>query len=778
MFYKVYLVTYFILMLSTPVHLSVCRALDVVFVVDSGLDVPDTDWKLMTEMSRDVAYDLQPSTYGSHVALKQFSNITSIVHGLDTTLAIGDRYDFLQTGRNLSDAIDTTRRLVLNNMGGDRPEVPDVIILIINGLVDDKRIAVQEATRVKSEGIRIITVGVTNTQVDQVREELREIATDPEDVENLMLISPNYYLSVVTVLKEIVCRNTVQVTEGSLRLADGTSNSGRLEVYTNEEWVTVCSTGWIHLNTRIACKQLEFPDGQSMYTMNQTSYHRRIGVANIQCTDNDTKLLQCSHDPLFHIDPSCDHKRDVFLRCLCGDCNDYTPRDNVRLADGTLISGRLEVFSPRVGWGGVCSSGWTSSNTRVACRQLGFLDEAGAYQRHLNQSVTFVLFHVSCVGNENSLFDCEYSTMSKENCFDPMYIRCQCNHCSELLLEAPQQTYAMIQSSALFEWRLKHNISAFEIWYLSQKNPQALMYVEDGNAVKGNTRFTHRIQLIEDDHYATIKLQLTNITTADMGVYSLHVPMLLDSSAILIVRDFAVVPETVVHHEVHDRVTMSWDLTALRRLRDISHEMFLTTPATGRLKLDYYYTSWLRDNPHRHVVPQPRDHLHPTIIIAEVTAKDAGSYVIEVSMTSSVYQRVNYSWRYETDVVVGVGTYMCSNDASKANNLPVNALPAIVVFGVMLGLAVVALIVLLSVCRKRGTTIRRLKTEATRRTRYQQQSLPNDPHRPAAQRVRLLPPLPPTPQTPQPSRFDARLSYTQPDMYHDDYDDGAHNSDF
>ena len=766
---EVRLILYFILLLPTPVHLGACsRALDVVFVLDAGPGIPDAEWKLMTDLSRDVAYDLHPSTYGSHVALIQFSGNTSVVHGLTDVLVTSDRSEFLQTGRNLSDAVDTTRRLVLNNMEGDRPEVPDVIVLIINGLVDDRGSAVQEATRVKSDGIRVITVGVTNTQVDQLREELREIATDPEDVESLMLINRNYYSSVRKVLKETVCRNRVEATDGNLRLVDGTSNTGRLEVYTNEEWVTVCSTGWTQVNTRVACKQLGFPDGHSMHTMNQISYYRRIGVANINCTDNDTVLLQCSHDPPFHIDASCDHRRDVFIRCLCGDCNDYIPKDNVRLADRTSISGRLEVFSPRLGWGGVCSSGWTSSNTRVACRQLGFLDEAGAYLRSDKQSTTFVLFHVNCSGNETSLFNCEYITASAESCIDPIHIRCQCINCLQLLLEAPGQKHAMTQSTAVFEWRLKTNISSFEILFLSQKNPQTLMYVDEGKVVKMNSRFEHRIhsavyqsihrnraarpieineqfetrntestenntkfldiQLIDDhDDYATVGFNLTNITAADMGIYSLHVPTLLvDSKAILIVTDFAVglVPDRVVRHQVHDRVTLSWDLTALRRLRDVDHDIFLTTPATGRLHLEYYYTSWLRDNPRRHVVPQPADRIQPTLVIDDVTVKDAGNYVIDVSLTSSVHQWLNHSWQYETFLAVDHGP-IDATGPSQTNH--VNAPLAAIVLAVLLGLSIIVIIVLLYMCRKRGTKMRELESEVSSRNEMERRQ----------QRVRL-----------------------------------------
>jgi len=437
---EVCLILYFTILLSTQVQSRNCtRALDVVFVLDADPDVPDDDWNLMTTLSRDVAHHLHPSTHGSHVALVQFAGNTSVVHGLNTEIMIGNRSESFQTGRNLSDAIDKTRRLVLNSMDGDRPEVPDMIVLITHGLSGVKADAVTEASRVKSEGIRIITVGITSSEVDELREELREIATDPDDVNNLMLIGRNYYSAVLSTLVQTICRNRVEAANESVRLVDGTSHTGRLEAYVQDEWVTVCSNGWNNINTRIACKLLGFPDGQSMYTVNQTFYHRRTGVANVQCTGKESNLLHCPHDPFFHIDSSCDHQRDVFLRCLCGDCDDYIPRDNLRLADRTPVSGRLEVFSPGIGWGGVCNSGWTTLNTRVACRQLGFLDGAGTYQLRHIQSITFALFGVRCSGNESSLFDCAYSVTSTGSCTDPTNIQCECNKCPGVLLQEPQQ---------------------------------------------------------------------------------------------------------------------------------------------------------------------------------------------------------------------------------------------------------------------------------------------------------------------------------------------------
>jgi len=262
----------------------------------------------------------------------------------------------------------------------------------------------------------------------------------------------------------------------------------------------------------------------------------------------------------------------------------------------------------------------------------------------------------------------------------------------------------MTRSAAVFEWLFQHNISDFEILFLSQKNPQTLIYVEEGKVVEENTRFKHRIQLINDD-YTTVGFKLTNITVADMGIYYLYVPkLLLTSKAILIVTDFAKVPDPEVHRQLGDSIVLSWDLTALRKLRDINHEIFLTTPATGRIHLNYYYTQWLRDNPHRHSVSQPRDHLHPTVIIDDLALKDAGNYVIEVMLTSSVH-RLNSSWQFVTDVAVA--------DISSVRS-SIDLFVTAVVLGVSLGISIIVVIVLVCVCRSRENDLSQMELETSR----------------------------------------------------------------
>ena len=636
------------------------RALDVVFLIDASSDIIDTDWKSSLDVVTQVSSELNTSLSGTHVGVLLFAANTSTIQVLSHhVLALNNQSKTAQRGRNLAAAILDTRSLAFNNKDGDRPDVPDVLVIITHRVSGNPQLSFVAAEQLKSDGIQIITVGTH--EVDQLKQELRAIATDPRQSDKLIAVYEHYHSAIPALLLEAICSSGFDAAEGSARLADESAASGMLEMFVSGEWITVCSSSWTHTNTDVACRELGFPAGLSRYTMNKEMYSapRRTMLANVTCVGNESRLVDCPHDPFFIVDFGCDRQRHVFLRCLCDHCNDYRAKDNLRLADGSSTYGRLEVFSPKHRWGGVCDSGWSYSNTRVICRELGFLDGAGTYDNDDAANPTILVIDtVACAGNENSLFDCSFHTMStNDNCSLAVNVMCQCSACLERnLIQAPRETKAMMGSSVQFEWKMNNSTGGnFEFWFLSRKNRRLVLRKAGELLTVANTELQKRVALIGDNE-TTVGFRLTNVSRADMGVYALHVPRmkLFNSQAILFLTDFAVVPDEEVHSQVGDSVELSWDLTALRQLRDINHEILLTTPATGRLTSNYYYTHWLRDNPLRHSVPQRSDHLglHPTVVIDDVTVKDAGNYVVEVMLKSAAHQWLNTRWQFATLLVV------------------------------------------------------------------------------------------------------------------------------
>ena len=101
------------------------------------------------------------------------------------------------------------------------------------------------------------------------------------------------------------------------------------------------------------------------------------------------------------------------------------------VSDGTLRlygsgtdDGVLEIFH-NGRWGTVCDDGWSSIESIVACRQLGYTNYVS--YRHGNTITTdFWLDDVRCNGNESLLVDCRNRGWGVDNCYslEGLYLNC------------------------------------------------------------------------------------------------------------------------------------------------------------------------------------------------------------------------------------------------------------------------------------------------------------------------------------------------------------------
>lgn len=101
--------------------------------------------------------------------------------------------------------------------------------------------------------------------------------------------------------------------------------------------------------------------------------------------------------------------------CLIGECRG-TGIDDIRLVGGGGYDGRVEV-SHGGEWGTVCDNGWDNLDAQVVCRMLGYSGgyayPGGIYPQGVG---TIWMADLACVGNEESLEECDFGGWGESNC--------------------------------------------------------------------------------------------------------------------------------------------------------------------------------------------------------------------------------------------------------------------------------------------------------------------------------------------------------------------------
>lgn len=104
--------------------------------------------------------------------------------------------------------------------------------------------------------------------------------------------------------------------EGAVRVMDGLNPfGGRLEIYMESKWGTVCDDHWDMPEMEVACTQLGFgppavPNSQSN-PFQVTEGTGDIHMDDVSCTGLEDTLLECQ----FIEEHNCQHHEDVVVLC-------------------------------------------------------------------------------------------------------------------------------------------------------------------------------------------------------------------------------------------------------------------------------------------------------------------------------------------------------------------------------------------------------------------------------------------------------------------------------
>jgi len=112
----------------------------------------------------------------------------------------------------------------------------------------------------------------------------------------------------------------ITLSLGTVRLVNGpTEHEGRVEVYHNGEWGTVCDNGWDLNDAQVVCSQLNI--GQAIAARDNAFYGQGSGeiwLDSLNCVGTEMTIGYCSHRG-WGIE-NCSHSEDAGVICTAGNC--------------------------------------------------------------------------------------------------------------------------------------------------------------------------------------------------------------------------------------------------------------------------------------------------------------------------------------------------------------------------------------------------------------------------------------------------------------------------
>ena len=107
----------------------------------------------------------------------------------------------------------------------------------------------------------------------------------------------------------------------AVRLVGGNNTyQGRVEVFVNGTWGTVCDDEWDMNDAGVVCRQLGY--GRALTAPNAAAFGRgqgKIWMNNVRCTGNESTLTDCTHNEWDN--QNCSHSKDAGVVCTQGKTN-------------------------------------------------------------------------------------------------------------------------------------------------------------------------------------------------------------------------------------------------------------------------------------------------------------------------------------------------------------------------------------------------------------------------------------------------------------------------
>uniref|UniRef100_A0AAQ4RUV3 Lysyl oxidase homolog n=1 Tax=Gasterosteus aculeatus aculeatus TaxID=481459 RepID=A0AAQ4RUV3_GASAC len=162
-------------------------------------------------------------------------------------------------------------------------------------------------------------------------------------------------------------------TRTSVKLKGGARvGEGRVEVLKDNEWGTVCDDRWNLQSASVVCRELGFGSAKEALTGGRMGQGMGpIYMNEVKCLGQEKSIWNCPFKNITSED--CQHVEDAAVRC---NVPHMGLEDSIRLTGGrTRYEGRVELLRSDANgtqsWGLICGETWSTKEAMVVCRQLG-----------------------------------------------------------------------------------------------------------------------------------------------------------------------------------------------------------------------------------------------------------------------------------------------------------------------------------------------------------------------------------------------------------------------
>uniref|UniRef100_A0A8C4TF28 T-cell differentiation antigen CD6-like n=1 Tax=Erpetoichthys calabaricus TaxID=27687 RepID=A0A8C4TF28_ERPCA len=220
----------------------------------------------------------------------------------------------------------------------------------------------------------------------------------------------------------ITSKNKINVTcKGpALRLAGGEDAcAGRVEVWEDGAWGTVCDDWWDLMDANVVCAQLNCGYATQMVMDGAKQFGSGSGhvlLDDVNCTGTEKFLWDC---PALKHSGDCGHKEDVGVIC--------SEHKALRLTGGLdRCSGIVEIHRNGT-WGTVCNNGWGNEEVNIVCQQLGCGSSRTWKVNHSIAHHPTHLWYYMCLATHSSLWDCKEYFNNQNLCIGSRPAAAECN---------------------------------------------------------------------------------------------------------------------------------------------------------------------------------------------------------------------------------------------------------------------------------------------------------------------------------------------------------------